>query len=320
MSVVKPGNARAYPMLLLPPLLWSSLIVTGRAVIGEVPPASLTFWTWFVAGLAMLPLSLRTVMSRRRAIAAEFFTLLGFAVLGVAAFQGLYYAGLERTSAVNAALLSPTLPVLIACVAWLFADERLAPVQFAGAILALAGAAWISVGGEWRLLFALELGIGEMLILAANLCISGYTVMLRKTPSTLPPLAFMTVIALLGSAVLLPFYVVEALVDPRPALPLAHGVAILYIGIVTYDLAYVVWNISVARHGANTTGFFMYLIPVFGTLLAVLFLKEAVAAHHGAGMALIFAGILLCLHVPAVRVGEQQARPGPPVPTDKADR
>jgi drug/metabolite transporter (DMT)-like permease len=108
--------------------------------------------------------------------------------------------------------------------------------------------------------------------------------------------------------------------SPRPALPWTHGIAILYIGVVTYDLAYVVWNVSVARHGANTAAFFLYMIPAFGTLLAMAFLGEPVAPYHGAGMALMFSGVFLCLHVQRASGGVDPGRSPPPLPSDEPER
>ena len=50
---------------------------------------------------------------------------------------------------------------------------------------------------------------------------------------------------------------------------------------------------GIAKIGANAAGYFIYLAPVFGTLAAIGFLGERLAAFHLAGIALIFAGIWL---------------------------
>ena len=283
-------------LLILPPLCWSTMIVVGRYVIGEVPPASLTFWTWLVAALALIPFSQAELVQNWQTVRRELGLLLLYAIFGVAAFQGLYYAGLERTSAINASLLSPTLPVLVACMAWVILRERLSGTQLMGVGLALCGAIWIAVGGELKQVAELRFSIGDLLILGAFLSMAFYTVLLRKMPSALGPMPFMATIAVLGTLVLFPFYVWEAVVGTHALVPWRHGIAILYIGIITYDLAYVFWNISVKRAGANTTAMFLYLIPAMGTVLAIIFLGETVAPYHGIGIALIFSGIYLSLH------------------------
>ena len=52
-------------------------------------------------------------------------------------------------------------------------------------------------------------------------------------------------------------------------------------------------NRAVAEVGANRAGQFMNLVPVFGIVLAVVFLDEVLEAFHIAGAALIAGGIWL---------------------------
>ena len=45
--------------------------------------------------------------------------------------------------------------------------------------------------------------------------------------------------------------------------------------------------------GASLTGIFMYLMPVYGVVLAYLFLGERLQAHHIAGIVLVLGGVLM---------------------------
>ena len=45
--------------------------------------------------------------------------------------------------------------------------------------------------------------------------------------------------------------------------------------------------------GANRAGLFINLIPVFASVLAILFLGETLQGFHIIGMALIFGGMIL---------------------------
>jgi len=53
------------------------------------------------------------------------------------------------------------------------------------------------------------------------------------------------------------------------------------------------WNRGVAQVGPNKAGLFVHLMPLFGALLAVIFLGEKLYAYHYAGAVLIFGGIWL---------------------------
>ena len=58
-------------------------------------------------------------------------------------------------------------------------------------------------------------------------------------------------------------------------------------------LAYLFWNRGVEEVGANVAGLFVHLMPVFGIVLAWLFLDEGLAPYHVVGIALILTGIWL---------------------------
>jgi drug/metabolite transporter (DMT)-like permease len=102
---------------------------------------------------------------------------------------------------------------------------------------------------------------------------------------------------------LLPLNVAETL-GGRP-MPLATTtvLAIGYVAVFASVLAYLSFNRIVALLGPNTAGLAVHLVPVFGTILAVLLLGEAPSRHHAVGMALIAAGIWF-----AVRKGGDPSR------------
>ena len=58
-------------------------------------------------------------------------------------------------------------------------------------------------------------------------------------------------------------------------------------------IAYLFFNRGVELIGAGPAGQSMHLMPLFGSILAVLFLGEHFHIYHAAGISLIAAGILL---------------------------
>ncbi len=69
--------------------------------------------------------------------------------------------------------------------------------------------------------------------------------------------------------------------------------AIGYVAIFPSIIAYLCFNRGVELVGANRAGLFIHLMPVFGSLMAILFLGEAFRWYHAAGIPLIAAGIFL---------------------------
>lgn len=93
---------------------------------------------------------------------------------------------------------------------------------------------------------------------------------------------------------LVPFYAIEAATVGSP-IPVTWGMAAVFLFVATGPAigAFYFWNRGVAEAGANTAGLYINLLPVFTAILAVLFLGESLHWFHGAGLVLIFSGILL---------------------------
>ena len=73
--------------------------------------------------------------------------------------------------------------------------------------------------------------------------------------------------------------------------PLPNVAALVSVALFSSVLAYIFWNRGVEQVGASVAGLFVHLMPVFGVVLAWLFLGERLALYHLVGIALILAGI-----------------------------
>jgi drug/metabolite transporter (DMT)-like permease len=125
-------------------------------------------------------------------------------------------------------------------------------------------------------------------------CWSAYTIFLRMKPPGLPGLALLACCAWVGLLLLAPFFAIEmAYLGGRIELTPATVAAMVYVGIFPSFVGYVFWNRGVAEVGSNVAGIFMHLMPLFGALLAWIFLGEGIRPFHIVGMALILAGIAL---------------------------
>jgi drug/metabolite transporter (DMT)-like permease len=212
---------------------------------------------------------------------------------GVALFHSLVYLGLRSTTAVNAILLNSSIPLFILLCAWVLDRERATARQIAGMLVSLAGILLILSRGNPGALLELELHWGDVWVLLAMPIWGIYTVLFKRRPAELGGLEFLFVIAATGVLILAPGAALAALYAPPRWPSPAEATGVLYMGIAASLLAYICWNRGVAAVGANTAGFTVHLLPVFGTVLAILFLGETFAAFHAAGVAAILAGVLL---------------------------
>ncbi len=130
------------------------------------------------------------------------------------------------------------------------------------------------------------------MMMAAVILYALYSALLRQRPA-IHPLSFLIYTFGLGILFLLPLYVWE--LSGSQTITLTHDVvlSILYVALFPSIVAYFCWNRGVEVIGANRAGLFINLIPVFASVLAILFLGETLQGFHIIGMALIFGGMIL---------------------------
>lgn len=286
-------RARAFAFLALANLLWAGNWVIGRALRDAFDPVSLNFWRWVIAVVVLAPFALPGLAAKRGVIRRHAAILALLAVLSVSIFQSLVYLGLQSTTAVNAVLINCAGPLFILLFAWLIDGERASLRQLAGFLVSVAGILVILSRGEPARLAQLEFHSGDAWIVLAIAIWGAYSVLLKRRPPELGGLHFLFVISAAGVLFLAPVFAFQVVQAP-PRLPtLPEALAVLYVGLAASVAAYLFWNRGTAIVGANAAGFTLYLLPIFGTLLAIAFLGETFGAFHAVGTATIVAGIVL---------------------------
>jgi drug/metabolite transporter (DMT)-like permease len=283
---------RVWLLLMLPPLFWAGNAVIGRAVAGQVPPIGLAFWRWTLGALVVLPFAWRHLRADADALRRHWQIVLVLAMLGIGIFNTFVYIGLNTTSALNAVMIQSGIPPLIVLMTFLLFRDRITAVQGLGIALSLVGAMTLISKGEFAALARLELNSGDLWVFAAVVCYAGYTALMRRRPPV-HAFSFLFATFALGAAVILPFYLNETWAG-HPFVPTPTAVAATtYVVLGPSILAYLCYNRSVALIGPNRTGLCIHLVPVFGSLLAILFLGETLHLFHVTGIALIAVGIVL---------------------------
>lgn len=291
----KPNSLNAlYPYLLLSlaSLFWAGNIVIARGITSQISPVTLAFVRWSLATLIVWPFAWRHIRRDWPVIRTHWgiLTLLGF--LGITCFNTLLYTAVETTTAINGAIVQTAMPVIIVLISLLFFGETIRWQQLVGLIVAAAGAVIVVTGGSWQTLISLNFVRGDLLILLAVTLYGLYSILLRRRPA-LHSLSLVAITFLLGWLILIPFFLWELSIGIRFEFGPRIAFAFLYVAIFPSILAYLCWNGGIAQVGANRGGFFVYLLPVFATILSVIFLNEAPRLFHLIGFLLILAGITL---------------------------
>jgi drug/metabolite transporter (DMT)-like permease len=285
-------NRTAYGLLLLTTLFWGGNAAAGKLAVGHVSPQLLNSARWGLALAILLAIGWERLRADWPVVRGRlpYFLLLG--TVGFTIYNASLYSALLYTSAVNASIEQAGIPMLIFIANFLFFRLRPTAAQMMGFFVSLAGVALTASHGDLSRLLALDLNFGDVLVLAAIAAYAGYTVALRVRPNVhwQSLMIALTTGAFLAS---LPLVAAEAYAGAS-ILPDARGwTVILYATLFPSILSQVFYVRGIALIGSNRAGLFVNLVPVFGTLLSVLLLREAFHLYHAIALGLVLGGIWL---------------------------
>jgi drug/metabolite transporter (DMT)-like permease len=292
----------AWSLLILANLFWAGNIVLGRGVAGHVPPITLAYWRWTGAFLIAFGFAWPHLKRDAPVLLRHWRMMLLLSATGIATYNTMSYIGLTSTTALNVLLLQSAGPLVI--IIWAFAlfGDRPTPRQAAGVALSLIGVAIIAAHGSLETLLHLSLNRGDVWILVAMVIYGVYAAMFRRRPAA-HPLSFLVATMGIGSMMILPFYIWEVMQRGRIEGGLPSWLAMAYIAVFPSFIAYLFFNRGIELIGPARAGQSWHLMPVFGSVLAVLFLGETFYVYHAIGIAVIGVGILLASikSAPAIR-------------------
>jgi drug/metabolite transporter (DMT)-like permease len=286
-----------YLLLVLAVFFWAGNFIVGRAVRADVPPVALAFWRWFVASILVTGLAWRHLPADLTALRRNWLPVTLLSIAGITMFNTLVYIGLQQTIAINALLMQSLMPVLIVGMSYVIFRERIGSVQAVGVVVSLAGALMIIAQGSLDVLLSLSMNRGDILVFLAVVGYAGYSIGLRKRPAV-HPLSFVAATFVVGDLFLLPLYLWESAAGHRLMIDASAIMAIGYVAVFPSIISYLCFNRGVELVGANRAGMFIHLLPVFGSIMAIIFLGESLQWFHGGGILLIATGIFMATRSP----------------------
>lgn len=279
-------------------LIWASQFVLAKLVQERMGPLFATLLPMALATICLIPLVRRQQRRRGRRPRIGAFDVVRFAVIGVfgqvVAQLGITW-GVRLAPASNAALLSLTLPIATAVLAYLLLGERMTTVRWISFILAVMGVLQCS-GIDWHdLRFTSGVVNGNLLIMLGILGSAFYNVYGKKLLDRYGPLEVLLYSYYAVVAVLIPL---TLRLEPGSFQSVASFGAEVWLGILLlaglqYFLSMILFLTVLKRLDAVQAGLSNYLIPVFGVLIAAGVLGERLTARMAIGGLVVLASTLL---------------------------
>ncbi|MCB9296914.1 MAG: DMT family transporter [Lewinellaceae bacterium] len=213
-------------------------------------------------------------------------------LFGVALNQMFFFAGLNRTTPINASLIMTTTPVLVLVASALLLGERITGRKVMGIVLGAAGAILLIAYGE-RVSFGHEGFTGDLLVFLNAGFFGVYLVLVKKLMVKYHPVTVVKWAFTFGILFVVPFGAPGLLDVEWGRFTPAIWLAVFYVLICTTFLAYLFNAYALSIVNASVVSIYIYLQPLLATLIALAFAQDRLTGIKILAATLIFTGVYL---------------------------
>lgn len=290
------SNIKTYFFLILCILFWSVNFVIGRFIKEDMTPLELAFFRWAFVFLMVLPILVLRYKHIFNSFKKNWFILTLLAFLGITSFNTILYFGLSATTSTNALIINSTIPLLILLVSFLILKQNISSNQVFGIVLSTFGVIFLILKADIDNIFTLKFNSGDILVILSSATWAFYSVLVKFKPKDLTSFEFFSSIVAIGFMLLMLIYLYQGYQWAHELDLLKDNYLIfLYLSIFASISSYYLWHYGIEKIGASKTGQFVHIMPIFGIILASIFLKESLQTYHLIGGILIASGIYLSL-------------------------
>jgi drug/metabolite transporter (DMT)-like permease len=280
--------------------MWATQVPVIKLIGDRFGPVAIAFVPMILSTLLFLPALQYESKKRGRPLQwhwrdAKHFLVAG--LFGMFLLQLTYTLGAQRTLAANAAVITLSIPALVAIAASIILGERLTSVRVVGFLLALAGVLMTSVPDLRGSHFAGEkYVVGDLLFLIACAASAFYNtyckLLIDRNYTELEVLVYTSAVASIFS---IPLFL---WVEPLPIANILHMdrgalLGVLELTVIVYGASMLLFFWILKRLDVTQATLSNYALPFFMGILAVLVLKETLTPLVIAGGCVVFVSTLV---------------------------
>lgn len=276
--------------LVLLAAIWGVNFSVVKIVLEELGPLALNALRFPLAAAALwLVLRGRTGPSLPTRADLPRVVLLG--LIGNVGYQLCFIFGIDWTRAGNASLLLATTPVWTVILSTLVGHERPNRWVVVGVLGTLLGITLVVLGrGDEISLGSVTLR-GDLLMVAASMLWSTYTVGGYRLVARYGALRMTAWTLWIGTPCLVAMGIRELIATDLAAISTGTWLGVVYAGLLSIGLAYLLWYRGVQRLGNSRTAVYSNLVPVAALTTAWLWLGEVPTPIQILGATVILLGL-----------------------------
>ena len=287
-------NNLAYILLVLTTLFWSGNFIVGKAASTyDIPPFSLNFYRWLFAGLILLPFTFKEILNKKSYIFNNigFFIILG--ITSITIFNSTVYYSLYYMQVISGVLMISTIPVWIMFISSMLGIEKTNKFQVFGVILSLLGVLFIITKSDLNVIKNLAFNRGDLIMAIGMFAWALYSALLKKKKYEISQISLLEVVIITGLIFLIPVYFLEMNFGNQIVIGKPFILTLTYVVLFPGLASFFFWIKGISIIGANRAGVFLHLMPVFGSIMAIILFDEKFMFYHLLGAIFIIGGITL---------------------------
>jgi drug/metabolite transporter (DMT)-like permease len=286
------SERKAYGLLFLVSLIWAGNFIAAKVALQVVGPLTLSALRAGLATGVLLWYVRFTHQTWPSVTASDLRVFVTLALTGLVTNTTLWYYGMHRTLAINAAILGAMGPVFVALLSATWLRERLSRLNLLGILVSSAGVVLTVTRGSLQALLDLDLHPGDFFILVAQGIWAVYSVYARQVSRQFSPAVVTAGTYIVSTVFLVPLSLIERPWAAAPHVTPGVVLAILYAAsLVTVSHVWFYRGLRVVS--AAVASLTVNLLPFQVLLLSWLLLGEPVTWAHVVGALVVIAGVVL---------------------------
>ncbi|EST54267.1 membrane protein [Brevibacillus panacihumi W25] len=281
----------AHVKIMMAMAIVGSSVVFGKIIASRFPVFLASELRFIIASAILLALFYRREKTLPAPAPRHMLSLFLQALTGVFLFNICMLYGLRYTTAIEAGIITSTLPAVVGIIAFLFLKEHLTAKKGLGILLAVCGVLLINFVGEGA--GSPSSIIGNLLIFAAVVGEALFITLGKKISTVVSPLMISTLMSLFGVLLFLPFAIYEALYFDFHSVGVLDWLNILYFGVVVTVIAFLLMYQGLSKVSASSAGVLTSVLPVSSLILSAVILQETITLYHLLGMGFVFGAIFI---------------------------
>lgn len=223
---------------------------------------------------------------------ADFPRIAAAALFGVAINMLAFFKGLSYTSPIMAAVLMVTTPIIVLILSAIIMKERMKKRKILGIVLGLAGTVTLILYGK-SMANAPNASLGNVLVFINAVSYGFYLIIVKKLMDKYNAFTFVKWIYTFGFLMVLPFGWSEFQEINWTIIPTSIAWEIGFVILFSTFFTYLLNLVSMRELNPTTVAVFIYLQPLFATIIAVSYGKDDLSLVKLLSAVLIFAGVYL---------------------------